>query len=101
MDAAVMDSAGAASVDVASLSLVVTVASLSLVVTVATGTLIVNELLSYVQYFRQRSAADNLHKTIVNFFLPSEISYVTPQTIFGGFSVRSTSRHNPFMKPSA
>jgi hypothetical protein len=60
IDTAVMNLARTASNDAASLLLVVTVAA---------GTLIINELLSYVQHSTQRSTADYLHKTIVNFFL--------------------------------
>jgi hypothetical protein len=35
---------------------------------------VINELLSYLQFYRSKSTPDNLHKTIVHFFLPSEIA---------------------------
>ena len=35
---------------------------------------VISELLSYLQFYRSKSTPDNLHKTIVHFFLPSEIA---------------------------
>jgi hypothetical protein len=35
---------------------------------------VISELLSYLQFYRSKSTVDNLHRTIVHFFLPSEIA---------------------------
>jgi hypothetical protein len=38
------------------------------------SSLIVNELLSYVQVYQDKSNSENLHKMIMNFFLPTELT---------------------------
>jgi len=35
---------------------------------------IVNELLTYVQFYRDRSTVESLHKLVISFYLPSEIT---------------------------